>query len=339
MIDPNAFVDELAKRIADHLRRGAPEFKKHRLGAVALCTHPWHKGTCLSILIETDQYGKWDMGDWENDEFAVLDFPLLEQAYEDLRDPGSKGSRCYMPFFRCCAQALCHNAVKEALKLYTLEPDFEVFVADPDDPNEVNFCEEILGVDKQKRKVKTAIVDNLDEALKDPSSVLVLKYWYRDKFTRLDGERIAQLTNLEVLNLDSMGLKSLPRCVLSLSKLTELYLDFNQLTRLTGLSALTHLKLLSLCRNGGLTPGMAKEISALGSLRDLRISHCGMTEVPESWKQLHLLEEILLFGNPLTAVPDWLPQLPNLKRLGLVDTADNRTKNRLRKSHPHLEIS
>ena len=35
MIDPVAFVDELANRIAEQLRRRAPEFKKHRIGAVA----------------------------------------------------------------------------------------------------------------------------------------------------------------------------------------------------------------------------------------------------------------------------------------------------------------
>lgn len=338
MIDSDAFVNELANQIADHLRRRAAEFKKHRLGAVTLDTHPWHKGTSLSILIETDQARKWDIGDWENQEFAILDFLLLEQAYEDLQDPDSEGSRRYFPFFRCCARALCHHAVNAALKLYTLEPDFEVFLGDPDDPNEVNFCEEILGVDKEKRKAKTEIVNNLDEALKDPSSVLVLKYWYHEKFTRWDGERIAQLTNLEVLNLSSMGLKSLPRCVLSLSKLEELELDSNQITRLTGLRSLKQLKLLSLRGNEIFTPGMVKEISALRSLRGLRIGHCGMTKVPESWQQLQLLEEIFLFGNPLTAIPDWLPELPNLKRLGLVDTADNRTKNRLRKRHPHLEI-
>ncbi len=334
MIDPNAFVDELANRIAGQLRRRASEFKNHRLGAVALDTFPWHKGTSLSILIETDRSRKWDMGDWEHQEFADLDdTPLLKQAYEELQDPDGKGSR-YTPFFRCCAKALCHKVVKASLKLYTLEPDFELFVADPDDPNEVNFCEEILGVNKKKRKVKTEIVDNLDEALKDPASVLVLKYWYRYKFTKLDGERIAQLKNLKVLYLHAMGLKSLPRCVLALSKLTDLDLDFNQITRLTGLRTLTHLKLLSLRDNGLLSPGMVTEISALDSLRELRVGNCGLTAVPESWARLHLLEEIFLFGNPLTAIPDWLPALPNLKRLGLVDAVDNRTKNRLRKRHP-----
>src|SRR5262249_21279820 len=151
----------------------------------------------------------------------------------------------YAPFFRCCAQALCHRTVKAALKAYTLEPDFEVFLADPDDPNEVNYCEEILGVNKKKRKAKTEIVNNLDEALKDPLSVLVLKYWYHDRFTTLDGKRISRLKNLQVLYLDSMALRTIPRCVLSLTKLIELHLDHNQITRLTGLEILKHLELLS----------------------------------------------------------------------------------------------
>jgi hypothetical protein len=70
----------------------------------------------------------------------------------------------------------------------------------------------------------------------------------------------------------------------------------------------------------------------------LRIGHCGLTQVPGSWQQLQWLEEIFLFGNPLNAIPDWLLALPNLKRLGLMDAVDDRTKKRLRKRHPHLEI-
>jgi hypothetical protein len=53
---------------------------------------------------------------------------------------------------------------------------------------------------------------------------------------------------------------------------------------------------------------------------------------------LELLEEIDIFGNPLPAIPEWLPAMPNLKRLGLVDSADFGTKNRLQKRYPHLEI-
>ena len=83
----------------------------------------------------------------------------------------ARRSRATLPSFDAAAQALCHKVVRAALKRYTLEPDFEVYVADPDDPNEVNYCEEFLGVNKKKRKAKPEIVDNLDEALKDPSSV------------------------------------------------------------------------------------------------------------------------------------------------------------------------
>jgi hypothetical protein len=333
-----AFVDELANQIAHQLRNHASEFANHRLGAVAVDAAPWNKGTFLCLLIETDQSRKWDLASWEHYEFAELNgSPLMMKAYEELQDVKGKGSR-YAPFFRCCAQALCHKAVKAALKLYTLEHDFELFIDDPDDPNEVNYCEEILGVNRKKRKPKTTIVNDLDEALKDPSSVVALKYWFRDKFTKREDERIAQLKNLEMLSLNSMGLKSLPRCVPSLSKLIELDLDHNQITRLTGLRSLTQLTLLSLRDNGGITLGMAKEISALGSLRSLRVGNCGLREVPASWQGLQLLEEIFLFGNPLTTIPDWIPELPNLKRLGLVDVMDRNAKRRLRKQYPHLEI-
>jgi hypothetical protein len=338
MIDPVAFVDELANRIAKQLRRRAPEFKKHRIGAVALDTHPWHKWTSLSVLLESDRSRKWDIGSWEHQEFADLGGePLIAQGYEELQDASAKESR-YSPFFRCCAQALCHKVVRAALKRYTLEPDFEVYVADPDDPNEVNYCEEFLGVNKKKRKAKPEIVDNLDEALKDPSSVRVLKYWFHDRFTRQDSETIAQLTKLEVLDLSSMGLKTLPRCVSSLTKLTELCLDFNQITRLTGIRSLIRLRLLSLRANGILTPGMINDISGVSSLRQLRVGHCGLTEVPSALQKLQLLEEIYLFENPLKVIPDWLPAMPNLKRLGLVNAVNSRIKGRLRIRHPHLEI-
>jgi hypothetical protein len=60
--------------------------------------------------------------------------------------------------------------------------------------------------------------------------------------------------------------------------------------------------------------------------------------VPPEFQKLQALEELYLFENPLSTIPDWLPALPNLKRLGLVDAADSKTKGRLRKRHPHLEI-
>jgi hypothetical protein len=339
MFDRAAFVEELANQIADHLRGRAPEFERHRLGAVALDAHPWHKGTGLSVLVETDTYRKWDLGDWEHQEFADLDGPpMMLRAYDELQNPDAEGSSRYAPFFRACAEALCRPVVRNALKLYTLEPDFELFVGDPDDPNDVNYCEEFTGVDRKTRKAKTEIVDDLDEAMKDPLSVLVLKYWYHEKLTKPDGERISQLVNLEALYLHSMGLKTLPRCLLSLSKLRELHLDYNRLTRLTGLGSLTGLNLLSLRDNGALTSAMAGEIAALPSLRQLWIGHCGLAEVPPAIEKLHALEELFLFGNPLTVIPDWVPALPNLKRLGLVDSADDTTKQRFRKRHPHLEI-
>jgi hypothetical protein len=338
VINPKNFVEALAKQIADALRHRAREFKMHRLGAVALDAHPWHKGMSLSVLIETDTLRKWDMGDWEHQEFAILGkSPLIEQGYEDLRDDNAKGSRIYRPFFRCCALALCHNEVTEALKEYALEPDFELFVGDPDDPNDVNFCEEILGVDERKRKKKTEIVDDLEEALKDPESVRVLKYWYQDELTRSAEEKIARLTNLEVLYLSSMGLKELPTCVPMLQRLTELHLDWNHITRLTGLHSLPNLRLLSLRSNGVITSEMTQAISQISSLRQLWVGHCDLIAVPQSWQQLKL-EELYLFGNPLTSIPDWLPALSSLKRLGLVEAADDETKARLRERHPHLEI-
>jgi hypothetical protein len=336
--DRAAFVEQLAQQIADHLRQRAPEFEQHRLGAVALSTAPWHKSTMLSVLIETDQYRKWHIGDWDHQEFAELDGPeYMLPAYDALQDPEGKGSR-YAPYFRAAAEALCHQVVRDALALYALEPDFELFVEDPDDPNEVNYCEEFVGVDLKRRKPRTEIVDDLDEALKAPANVRVLKYWYHGKFTKLDGERIAQLVNLEELYLTSMGLKALPECVPTLQRLTALHLDFNQITRLTGLSSLPQLRLVSLRGNGNLTPGMVRELSALPSLRQLWIGNCGLTEVPSDFQRLQALEEIYLFENPLSEIPDWLPALPNLKRLGLVEAADSRTKTRLRKRHTHLEI-
>src|SRR5262249_37280134 len=104
MVDPNAFVAELASQIASHLRRRASEFKTHRLGCMSLDAHPWHKWICLSILLETDQSRKWDIGSWEHQEFADLGkSPLIQQGFHDFQDADAEGAR-YAPFFRCCAQ-------------------------------------------------------------------------------------------------------------------------------------------------------------------------------------------------------------------------------------------
>ena len=59
MLDPNDFVTELADQIAHQLRQKAGDFKAHRLGAIALDAHPWHRGMSLSLLIETDGNRKW----------------------------------------------------------------------------------------------------------------------------------------------------------------------------------------------------------------------------------------------------------------------------------------
>lgn len=338
MFDRAAFVEQLAQSIAAELRGRAPEFTAHRLGAVALDTHPWHKGTMLSVLIETDTSRKWDIGGWENQEFAELDGPeFLLAGYAELQDPAGEGSR-YAPFFRAAAEALCHQAVRDALAGYTLEPDFELFVGDPDDPNDANYCEELVGVDLARRKQRTEFVNDLDEALKDPGSARVLKYWYHDRFTQTDGERVARLVNLEELHLISLSLTALPPCVPTLMRLTELHLDFNHLADLKGLSSLPQLALVSLRGNGRLTADMVRELAATPSLRQLRLGNCGLAAVPPEFQRLRALEEVYLFENPLATIPDWLPALPNLKRLGLVDAADAVTKERLRARHPHLEI-
>jgi hypothetical protein len=333
------FVKELAGQIAAALRRRAPKFKKHRLGAVALETAPWHKAMGLAVLIETDQVRKWYMGDWKHQEFVeMVNSRSIQQGYARLQDPKQEGSRRFVPFFQACARALCDKSVQAALELYKLDADFELFVGDPDDPNDANYCDAILGVDKGKRKAKTEIVDDLDEALKDPESVLVLKYWYHGKLTKQADAKISRLTNLQVLYLISMGLKELPACMTRLTKLEELHLDDNRLASLTGLDALGSLRLLSLRENGALNARMAAAISKMASLKQLRVGNCGLKKVPEAWQRLSALEELLVFDNPLCEIPDWLPALPGLKRLGLVDAADDRTKARIRKRHPHLEI-
>src|SRR5262249_11506846 len=57
-------------------------------------------------------------------------------------------------------------------------------------------------------------------------------------------------------------------------------------------------------------------------------------EIPNSWQQLKLMEEVFIFGNP---IPNWIPALPILKRIELVGAVDEKTKGLLRNRHPHLE--
>jgi Leucine-rich repeat (LRR) protein len=126
--------------------------------------------------------------------------------------------------------------------------------------------------------------------------------------------------------------------VSTLTRLRELHLEFNQITDLSGLEKLPELRLLSLRSNGSITPEMVSAIATRSTLRQLWVGHCGLTEVPDAFRDLEQLEEIYIFGNPLTAIPDWLPAMPNLKRLGLVNAATDATKDELRARHPHLEI-
>ena len=333
-------VEELATSIATVLRHRADEFNEHRLGAVALDAAPWHRYLEISVLIETDQDRKWDIGDWEHQYFSedcdvwLADTPSLDKFLDTAKEDRDLD----LTYFRVCARALCHDVVTEALELYSLEPDFEVFVSNPDDPNDVNFCEEFVGVHKDIRKPKTEITGDLDEALKDPESVLVLQYGFIDDFTEEADRKIARLINLQELHMWSAGLTALPNCVQRLLHLRELWLDKNSICSLEGISQLNVLRVLSLRDNGFLNEEMIDAIASLTSLERLYLGHCGLTEVPSAFQRLTRLAELYVFGNSFSEIPDWVLSLPRLEKLGLVESVSEKNKQALAKAHPHIEI-
>ncbi|KAL7055605.1 hypothetical protein AAHC03_023022 [Spirometra sp. Aus1] len=116
-----------------------------------------------------------------------------------------------------------------------------------------------------------------------------------NKLSKLDGQGLAQLDTLTILDLRDNLLTELPEEIEALSSLKQLVVASNQLTRLP--------------------PTIVK----LSSLVWLDASHNKMTELPTGMEAMTAIERLNLQDCQLNSLPDRLPP-----KLGLLDVSKNR---------------
>jgi hypothetical protein len=64
--------------------------------------------------------------------------------YYDSEEEKGNGQSASDLIINNCAEALKSEKVEEALKLYNLSEDFELYIVHPDDPKQQNYCNKIL---------------------------------------------------------------------------------------------------------------------------------------------------------------------------------------------------
>ncbi|WP_052435856.1 leucine-rich repeat domain-containing protein [Neochlamydia sp. EPS4] len=122
--------------------------------------------------------------------------------------------------------------------------------------------------------------------------------------------------NIVILELNNLGLTSLPPEIGQLSQLQRLELSGNQLTILPAeLWQLSQLQVLDLSDNQLTT--IPVEIGQLSKLQTLSLFKNQLTAIPAEIGQLTKLQVLDLSNNQLTAIPEVIGQLTKLQVLGL----------------------
>ena len=129
-------------------------------------------------------------------------------------------------------------------------------------------------------------------------------------------EAVSQLTEVEVLDLSRIPIKTLPQHLCNLQNLKTLKLSWCDLIEIESvIICLTSLEELDLSGNKFAT--LPQDLSKLKHLKTLRLGDCDFTVVWSAITQLTSLEELDLSGNAAGTVPQDLSKLKHLKSLRL----------------------
>ncbi|MFN3651502.1 MAG: hypothetical protein ACK47B_18155 [Armatimonadota bacterium] len=151
--DATEFARELSRSIVKELQKRHEQLREYELSALVVDCHPWHGILDLAVLTDQDEAGKWEIGEWEL-------YPLTDS--EDAEDSWSETQvwrermRTYWQarvaespdaaeaatdlILRACAAALSSDEVQAEISRLRLASDFELFVGNPDDAEDRNFC-------------------------------------------------------------------------------------------------------------------------------------------------------------------------------------------------------
>jgi hypothetical protein len=151
-MDMQSFTDKLIEITARELGFWRGRFAFENMRVFNMGCHPWHGSLEPSFLTTQElfdeaTYGKWAIGDWRLYHFTETwnsGWPQassleewMAQQYDDSDDPRAMAEE----FFVACAKAITSEQVMNELRQYTLAPDFEVSVFNPDDPGpRKNYC-------------------------------------------------------------------------------------------------------------------------------------------------------------------------------------------------------
>lgn len=136
---------------------------------------------------------------------------------------------------------------------------------------------------------------------------------WREALRRIEEAKQSDNTKLD---LNSLGLATIPDSLTQLTNLRQLYAFNNQLTTIPDpIAQLTKLEDLNLGYNQLTT--VPHSLARLSNLHTLRLYHNQLTAIPEFLVELSKLEYLSLWENQLTAIPDFLAQLSRLQSLDL----------------------
>ena len=128
--------------------------------------------------------------------------------------------------------------------------------------------------------------------------------------------RTCKKSNCRMLNITSSNLRSLPTCVVSLSKLQDFTLSFNCLEALPdGFDKLTTLENLNL--EGNKLVSLPDRFDQLTALKILNLKGNNLETLPDGFDQLTALKSLNLKGNNLKTLPDGFDKFKALWSLAL----------------------
>jgi len=138
----------------------------------------------------------------------------------------------------------------------------------------------------------------------------------QDAISRIQAAKNSNATSID---LSALNLTTIPASLAELVNLEYLELQDNQITILPDfLAQLSKLKQLDLANNQ--VADIPDAFSHLADLEELNLNNNRIKAFPDFLTKLTKLESLYFSGNMIAAIPDSLAQFPNLKVLGLSDS-------------------
>jgi len=167
-------------------------------------------------------------------------------------------------------------------------------------------------------------IQALPDCLASLTFLLKLEEWLVDSDAKGNKQEAADTIkkckdnpDLKSLNLQKLGLNTLPDCITEIHHLEELDLKGNNLQSLPeSIGSLIDLEKLFL--SGNKLQLLPESIGDLSNLKGLDLSNNELQSLPESIKRLINLEKLFLSGNKLQALSDTIESLPKLRRFSLI---------------------